>query len=80
MISIITSKDLLEYKESFFYTLLIGLFCYVILNINAIKVILLSYPELILLLIPINFFIGKFTGLRITEYFRFKEIIKSVEE
>ncbi|MBW7954208.1 hypothetical protein H3C61_00110 [Candidatus Gracilibacteria bacterium] len=80
MINIITSKDLLEYKESFFYTLLIALFSYMILNINTIKIILLSYPEIILLTIPISFLIGKFTGLRVTEYFRFKEIIKSVEE
>lgn len=80
MINIIISKDLLEYKESFFYTLLIWGFCYVILNINYIKVILLSYPELILLLIPINFLIWKFSWLRITEYFRFRELIKSIEE
>ncbi len=80
MINIITSKDLLEYKESFFYTLLIALFSYMILNINTIKIILLSYPEIILFTIPTSFLIWKFTWLRVTEYFRFKEIIKSVEE
>lgn len=80
MINIIISKDLFEYKEGFIYTLLIWVFCYVIFNINYLKVILLSYPELILTLVPINFLIGKFSGLRVTEYFRFKEIIKSVEE
>lgn len=80
MIWIITSKDLLEYKESFFYTLLIWIFCYTILNLSSIKIILLSYPELILLLIPLNFWIWKFTWLRITEYFRFREIIKNIEE
>ncbi len=80
MITIITSKDLWEYKESFFYTLLIPIFAFWIFNITAIKVFLLSYPEILLWLIPINFLIGKFSGLRITEYFRFKEIIKSVEE
>jgi hypothetical protein len=31
-------------------------------------------------LIPTIFLMGRFTWLRITEYFRFKEIIKSVEE
>jgi hypothetical protein len=80
MINIMISKDLLEYKESFLYTLLIWVFCYVIFNTNSLKVVLLSYPELILFLIPMNFLIGKFSGLRVTEYFRFKEIIKSVEE
>lgn len=80
MINIIISKDLLEYKESFFYTILISLFCFWILSINAIKIITLSYPEIILWLIPINFLIWKFSWLRVTEYFRFKEIIKSIEE
>ncbi len=80
MINIIISKDLTEYKESFLYTILVWIFCYVILSINYIKVITLSYPEIILFLIPINFLIWKFSWLRITEYFRFKEIIKSVEE
>lgn len=80
MINIIISKDLIEYKEAFIYTLLISLFCFGILSINAIKIIMLAYPELILGLIPLNFMIGRFSGLRITEYFRFKEIIKSIEE
>jgi hypothetical protein len=80
MITIITSKDLWEYKESFLYTILVAMFSFWIFNITWIKVFLLSYPEVILLLIPMNFLIGKFSWLRITEYFRFKEIIKSVEE
>lgn len=80
IINIINSKDIFEYKESFFYTIFIWLFCYLILNINTVKIILFSYPEIILLLIPINFWIWKFTWLRVTEYFRFKEIIKSIEE
>lgn len=80
MITIITSKDLLEYKESFFWTILISSFCFVLLNINTIKVLTLSFPEIILFLIPINFLIWRFSGLRITEYFRFKEIIKNIEE
>ena len=80
MINIITSKDLDEYKESFFYTILIPLFCYGIFQISYVKVFVLSYPEIILLLIPLNFMIGRFSWLRITEYFRFSEVIKNIEE
>lgn len=61
MINIIISKDLIEYKEAFIYTLLISLFCFGILSINAIKIIMLAYPELILGLIPLNFMIGRFS-------------------
>jgi len=80
MINIIISKDLLEYKESFFYTMLISIICFWILSIDYVKVFILSYPEIILILIPINFLIWRFTWLRITEYFRFREVINSIEE
>jgi hypothetical protein len=56
-INIILSKDLSEYKEPFFFTLLISIFCYFILNISVVRIVILAYPELLLLLIPINFMI-----------------------
>jgi len=31
---------------------------------------------MVLLTLPINFFLGKWTGLRLSEYLRFKEILK----
>lgn len=79
-INIMLSKDIWEYKTPFFYTILIWLFCYAILNLSPIRIFLLSFPELLLLLIPLNFIIWKFTWLRVTEYFRFREVIKNIEE
>lgn len=79
-INIIISKDLSEYKSPFFYTILISSVCFWLLNISEIKLLILAYPEIIMALVPINFLMGRFTWLRVTEYFRFKEIIKSVEE
>lgn len=80
MITIIISKDLLEYKEAFVFTILISVLCFIILDFNQVRILTLAYPEILLALIPINFLIGRFSWLRITEYFRFKEIIKSIEE
>jgi len=40
-----------------------------------IKIISL-FPWIILFTLPINIFLGKWTGLRLSEYFRFKEIFK----
>jgi len=34
------------------------------------------FPWIILFTLPINIFLGKWTGLRLSEYFRFKEIFK----
>lgn len=79
-ISVVLSKEFSEYKFNLLNTILFSLITYWFLNISYIQTIILAYPEMILILIPINFIIWKFTWLRITEYFRFKEVIKSIEE
>lgn len=80
LISVIVSKEFGEYKETLVITLLYSIISYLFLSINLIQTFILAYPEMILLLIPINYLIGKFTWLRATEYFRFREVIKSIEE
>jgi len=39
---------------------------------------ILDYPWMILLTLPVNILLGKWTGLRITEYLRFKNIINEL--
>ena len=80
LITLILSKEFNEYKYNLLNTILFALISFLVLNIWYIQTIILAYPELILFLIPINFIIWKFTWLRITEYFRFREVIKSIEE
>jgi len=80
LITVIIGKEFREYKYSLLYTLMFSLVSYVILQFNLTQIFLLAYPEIILLLIPINFWIGRFTWLRITEYFRFREIIHNIDE
>ncbi len=38
-----------------------------------------EYPYLILFIIPVNLILGKWTGLRVTELIRFKEILKKIK-
>jgi len=80
LISIITSKEILEYKYNFINTLILTITSFAILQVNLIKILILSYPEIILVLVPMIFLIWRFTWLRVTEYFRFKEVIKNIEE
>jgi len=42
--------------------------------------LMLTYPETILLLIVVNIFLGKWTGLRLLEYVRFREVFRHIEE
>jgi hypothetical protein len=50
----------------------------VVLIINSVwlRLILLSYPEIIILLIIAIIIVGRFTGLQLFEYFRFSPILK----
>lgn len=57
-------------------TILVSVICYWIVNWEWFKTLILSYPELVLLTIIINIALGKWTGLRLSEYFRFKSLLK----
>jgi hypothetical protein len=46
-----------------------------LLNRIWLKHLLLSYPEIIILILILNIFIGRFTGLQVLEYFRFMPMI-----
>lgn len=61
-------------KETFtitFITCLLAIAGYAILTNQGIQNTILLYPELVLLLIPANILIGRYFGLRLTEYYRF---------
>jgi hypothetical protein len=80
LINVIIWKEFWEYKISLLNTLLFSLFSYLLFSLNIVKTFILAYPETIILLIPVLFFIWQFSWLRVTEYFRFREVIKSIEE
>jgi len=57
-------------------TLLISIVGFYLASWEALIRIIVAEPWLVLLTLPINFFLGKWTGLRLSEYLRFKEILK----
>lgn len=57
-------------------TLLISLLGYFLVSWKLLASLLLQYPWIILFTFLINFSLGKWTGLRITEYFRFRKIFR----
>lgn len=57
-------------------TLILGILGYFILSWQSIQQIILGYPWIVLLTILINILLGKWTGLRLTEFRRFSEVIK----
>jgi hypothetical protein len=61
-------------------TILAALVCVFIVQWNVFQSIILAYPELILLTIVADVLLGKWTGLRLVEYFRFREVFKHMQE
>ena len=61
-------------------SLILSIVSYYIVTFESFKLFILAYPEIILLTIIINFVIGRFKGLRLLEYIRFKNVIKNIEK
>ncbi|MFA7208693.1 MAG: 7TM domain-containing protein [Parcubacteria group bacterium] len=61
-----------------FETLVISVAGFYIASWEALIRLLVAYPWVILLTIPFNVIIGRWTGLRVSEYIRFKDIIKKI--
>lgn len=58
------------------WTLLLAIICYVIVSSELFRTLVLSYPEIVLLAIPINIALGRWGGLRLTEYIRFRTLLQ----
>lgn len=59
-------------------TLIISVVGYYLISWKALEALLLNYPWIVLLTFIINFSLGKWTGLRLTEYFRFHKILRQM--
>lgn len=57
-------------------TLLIAVICALVINLEAVQQFVLLQPELTFLTMAcVNFLLGKYTGLRLLEYLRFKSVL-----
>jgi hypothetical protein len=55
-------------------TLALAIISYLIITWDEFSTLLMGYPELILLTLVINIVLGRFSGLRVIEYFRFRKL------
>lgn len=61
-------------------TLLAALLCVALIEWPPFQSLIIAYPETILLTLPLNAFLGQWTGLRLIEYFRFREVFHHLQE
>lgn len=55
-------------------TLALGIIGFFLFSWEDLRVFVLLYPEIVLLFVPINIVMGRYFGLRVTEYIRFNPI------
>ncbi len=49
--------------------------CYLMMNATSFQILFLTFPELVLVVILVDIWLGHWTGLRLTEYWRFRGLI-----
>ncbi len=55
-------------------TLVLAIVSYSIVTWDTFETFIMAYPELVLITIVLNIILGRFTGLRLSEYLRFKTL------
>lgn len=55
-------------------TLGIACIIFLIISMRSVQMFVMTYPEISILTLIVNFILGRWTGLRLTEFIRFKEI------
>jgi hypothetical protein len=60
-------------------TLIISIVGYYVASWPFLIKTILTFPWIVLLTIPINIVLGRWSGLRLSEYIRFREILKNVK-
>jgi len=58
----------------------VAVLCYFIAEWTLLKVAVLGHPEIIFLFLLFNVFLARWTGLRLVEYARFRDIFRHLEE
>lgn len=61
------------------WTLALSIGCYFIVSWQLLRTLFVSYPEIVLLTIPGNILLGRWTGLRLTEYIRFRRLLRYIQ-
>ncbi|HED39183.1 MAG TPA: transglutaminase [Chromatiales bacterium] len=61
------------------WTILVISACYVVMESLFLQSMILAFPELLLVVITLNLWLGKWVGMRVTEFVRFRKLIFSRE-
>ncbi len=49
--------------------------CYAIISLKSLSLVLMTFPEALLFLVALNLWVGRWAGVRVTEYWRFRHLL-----
>jgi len=76
-ISIHIGMSMKQAVKMTFETLVIALFCSLFLQLEFLQKFVLLYPEIMVIGVAVfDIFVGKYAGLRLLEYKKFKSLLK----
>ena len=75
-----TEQGLLSAVLAVGETVLAALLCVFLVQWSPFQSLLLAYPELLVLTVIVNILLGRWTGLRLVEYFRFRDVFRHLQE
>jgi len=58
-----------------FMTLIVITACYIVMDSLFLQSLILAFPELLLVLVALNLWLGKWIGIRVMEFLRFRSLI-----
>lgn len=61
------------------WTVVVVFFCYLAISSVALQLLLLSFPELLLVVVAVDIWLGRWLGLRVTEWARFRPVLAAAE-
>jgi len=70
-----TEQGTLKALRITFSTMVVIAACYVVMDSLFLQSMTLAFPEVLLLVIALNLWFGKWIGMRVTEFFRFRRLI-----
>lgn len=74
------SKNAKQVFKLFSEMTLVALICYLVVEWRSFQIFMLAYPELVFAFVFINYLLGRWTGLRLFEYVRFRELITELTQ
>lgn len=51
--------------------------CYLVMNSLALQIVVIAFPEVLLLVIALDMLLGRWVGMRVSEYVRFRHLLRA---